>query len=69
MGRNRKTRERIPKMFLFLIVSAIIIGLIVFAVALAGAFGAAFTIVFSDIIVCIGIFALIGYYLIHRKKN
>lgn len=56
-------------MFLFLIVSAIIIGLIVFAVALAGAFGAAFTIVFSDIIVCVGIFALIGYYLIHRKKN
>jgi len=54
-------------MLLFLIFSAIILGLIVFAVFIAGIFGAAFTIVFSDIIVCIAIFAAIIYF-IRRKK-
>lgn len=56
-------------MLLFLILSAIIIGLIVFAVFIAGIFGAAFTIVFSDIIVCIAIFAAIIYFIRRKKKS
>ena len=56
-------------MLLFLILSAIVIGLIVFAVFIAGIFGAAFTIVFSDIIVCIAIFAAIIYFIRRKKKS
>ena len=56
-------------MLLFLIFSAIIIGLIVFAVFVAGIFGAAFTIVFSDIIVCIALFAAIICFIRRKKKS
>ena len=56
-------------MLLFLILSAIIIGLIVFAVFIAGVFGAAFTIVFSDIIVCVAIFVGVIWYIRNRKKK
>lgn len=56
-------------MLLFLILSASVISLIVFAVFIAGIFGAAFTIVFSDIIVCIAIFAAIIYFIRRKKKS
>ena len=56
-------------MLLFLILSASVISLIVFAVFIAGIFGAAFTIVFSDIIVCIAIFAAIIYFVRRKKKS
>ena len=56
-------------MLLFFILSAIVISLIVFAVFIAGIFGAAFTIVFSDIIVCIAIFAAIIYFIRRKKKS
>ena len=54
-------------MFLFLVICAIILGLIVFGVTLMGIFGAGFTIIFSDIIVCIALFVGLGY-LIRRRK-
>lgn len=54
-------------MFLFLVICAIILGLIVFGVTLIGIFGAGFAIIFSDIIVCIALFVGLGY-LIRRKK-
>lgn len=54
-------------MFLFLVICAIILGLIVFGVTLIGIFGAGFTIIFSDIIVCVALFVGLGY-LIRRKK-
>lgn len=47
----------------------VILGLIIFAVFIAGVFGAAFTIVFSDIIVCIAIFISILYFVRKRKEN
>lgn len=56
-------------MFLFLALSMVILGLIIFAVFIAGVFGAAFTIVFSDIIVCIAIFISILYFVRKRKEN
>lgn len=56
-------------MFLFLLVCSIIVILMVFAIFLAGAFGAAFTIVFSDIIVCIALFAGLGYLIVRKKKK
>lgn len=56
-------------MFLFLVLSMVILGLIIFAVFIAGVFGAAFTIVFSDIIVCIAIFISILYFVRKRKEN
>lgn len=54
-------------MFLFLVICAIILGLLVFGVTLIGIFGAGFTIIFADIIVCIALFVGLGY-LIRRKK-
>lgn len=54
-------------MFLFLVICAIILGLIVFGVTLIGIFGAGFTIIFADIIVCVALFVGLGY-LIRRKK-
>ena len=56
-------------MFLFLVLSMVVLGLIIFAVFIAGVFGAAFTIVFSDIIVCIAIFISILYFVRKRKEN
>ena len=54
-------------MFLFLVICAIILGLIVFGVTLIGIFGAGFTIIFADIIVCVALFVGLGY-LIRTKK-
>lgn len=54
-------------MFLFLVICAIILGLIVLGFTLIGIFGAGFAIIFSDIIVCIALFVGLGY-LIRRKK-
>lgn len=54
-------------MFLFLVICAIILGLLVFGVTLIGIFGAGFTIIFADIIVCVALFVGLGY-LIRRKK-
>ena len=68
MGRVAYTMKGDLKMLLFLMIAAIIFGLIMFAVFIAGTFGAAFTIIFSDVIVCIGIFALI-FWLIKNRKN
>ena len=55
-------------MFLFLVICAVILALIVFGVTLIGIFGAGFTIIFSDLIVCIALFVGLGY-LIRRKKS
>ena len=55
-------------MFLFLVICAVILALIVFGVMLIGIFGAGFTIIFSDLIVCIALFVGLGY-LIRRKKS
>ena len=54
-------------MFLFLVICAIILGLLVFGVTLIGIFGAGFTIIFADIIVCVALFVGLGY-LIRRRK-
>lgn len=56
-------------MFLFLVICAIILGLIVFGVTLIGIFGAGFTIIFSDIIVCIALFVGLGYLIRKRKEK
>lgn len=56
-------------MFLFLVICAILLGLIVFGVALLGIFGAGFTIIFSDIIVCIALFVGLGYLIRKRKEK
>lgn len=55
-------------MFLFLVICSIILALIVFGVMLIGIFGAGFTIIFSDVIVCIALFVSLGY-LIRKKKS
>jgi len=54
-------------MFLFLVICAIILGLIVLGFTLIGIFGAGFAIIFSDLIVCVALFVGLGY-LIRRKK-
>lgn len=56
-------------MFLFLVICAIILGLIVFGVTLIGIFGAGFTIIFSDIIVCVALFVGLGYLIRKRKEK
>ena len=56
-------------MFLFLVICAIILGLIVFGVALIGIFGAGFTIIFSDLIVCIALFVGLGYLILRKKAK
>lgn len=56
-------------MFLFLVMCAILLGLIVFGVTLLGIFGAGFTIIFADVIVCIALFVGLGYLIRKRKEK
>lgn len=56
-------------MILFMILAIMFVLLVAFMVLIAGAGGAVFTILFSDIIVCIFIIGLIIKVLFFRKKK